>query len=118
MRKVQPVSLAKGLRINQTTAEELLWFRLRDSRLDGYKFRRQQPLDNYIVDFICFEKKLVIEVDGGQHNEEIYKENDKERRVWLEGKGYILLRFWNNEVLGNLEGVLVRIREAMGTPSP
>jgi very-short-patch-repair endonuclease len=120
MRKVQPVSLAKGLRINQTTAEELLWYRLRDSRLDGHKFRRQQPLDDYIVDFICFEKKLVIEVDGGQHNEETAIEKDKSRTEWLEGRGYRVLRFWNNDILTNLDGVMDLVGKAIteGTPSP
>ena len=118
MRKLQRIKQARSLRNNQTKAEELLWFRLRDSRLDKTKFRRQQPMDNYIVDFICFEKKLVIEVDGGQHNEESTADIDQVRTDWLEGRGYKVLRFWNNEVLGNLDGVLWKIREALGTPSP
>ena len=118
MRKLQPLGLARGLRNNQTRAEELLWYRLRNTRLDGIKFRRQRPLDIYIVDFISLKKKLIIEIDGGQHNEEINQDSDKERAAWLESNGYRILRFWSSEVLENLDGVLGRIQEALGTPSP
>ena len=77
--------------------------------MGGFKFRRQQPIGNYIVDFVCFENRIVIEVDGGQHA--IEKEKDSERTKWLESQGFKILRFWNNEVLMNIEGVLEVIRE-------
>jgi len=75
--------------------------------MDGVKFRRQQPIGKYIVDFVSFEKRIVIEVDGGQHSEEV----DKERDQWLNNEGFKVLRFWNNEVLKNTEGVFEVIRD-------
>lgn len=105
---------AKQLRRNMTDAEKLLWYHLRGHRLHGVKFKRQQPLGSYIVDFVSFEKKLVIEVDGGQHSE---SESDKRRDVWLGGQGFRILRFWNNEVLGETESVLEKILHVI-TPSP
>ncbi len=100
------LSNAKALRSNQTDAEGLLWHYLRDKQLGGFKFRRQQPIENYIVDFICFEKKLVIELDGGQHNEESAKKYDQKRTEFLEKNGYKVLRFWNDEIFKNMDGVL------------
>jgi very-short-patch-repair endonuclease len=100
---------AKKLRHRQTEAENILWFRLRNRQLEGAKFRRQQPLGNYIVDFACLDKKLIIEIDGGQHNIEQTKEKDKQRTLWLEKEGYQVLRFWNNDILQNVEGVLISI---------
>jgi len=88
--------------------------KLRNRQLEGVKFRRQQPLCSYIVDFASFERKLIIEIDGGQHNEGKIKERDEERTIRLKEKGYRVMRFWNNDVLTNLEGVLERIREALG----
>jgi very-short-patch-repair endonuclease len=82
---------------------------LKGKNLEGLKFRRQAPIGNYIVDFVAFEKRLVIEVDGGQHAEE-EKNNDILRDAWLNSQGFRVLRFWNNEVLQNLEGVLETIR--------
>jgi very-short-patch-repair endonuclease len=105
---------AKQLRRNMTDAEKLLWYHLRGHRLNGEKFKRQQPLGNYIVDFVSFDKKLVIEIDGGQHFE---SEPDKLRDAWLEGQGFLILRFWNNEVLGETESVLEKILQVI-TPSP
>jgi len=105
---------AKQLRRNMTEAETLLWYHLRGHRLHGVKFKRQQPIGNYIVDFVSFEKKLVIEVDGGQHAE---SESDKQRDDCLQGQGFQILRFWNNEVLGETESVLESILLAV-TPSP
>ncbi len=96
--------IAKTLRKNSTKAERLLWRNLRAKQIDGLKFRRQEPLGDYVVDFICFEKRLVIEVDGGQHMIKVVK--DKERESWLKKKGFKILRFWNNEVLRNIEGIL------------
>ena len=109
MENAVPVTVARGLRQKQTEAEKLLWFKLRNKQLGGVKFRRQQPIGNYIVDFICFEKKLIIEIDGGQHNEALIKENDIQRTKWLEAEGYRVLRFWNSDVMNNAEGVLESI---------
>ncbi len=94
---------ARSLRKNQTDAELMLWQLLRSKRMKGLKFRRQHPIPPYIVDFICTEKKLIIEVDGGQHAEAI--EYDNKRTAFLESKGYKVIRFWNNELLTNKEGV-------------
>jgi len=95
---------ARALRYNPTEAERLLWRQLRFWQIDGYKFRRQQPLGHYIVDFVCLGKRLVVEVDGGQHAEQQMK-YDSERDVWLAAQGFSVLRFWNNEVLKNIDGV-------------
>ncbi|MGB5986276.1 MAG: DUF559 domain-containing protein [Desulfobacterales bacterium] len=96
--------LAKQLRKRATFAENLLWSRLRSKQIEGIKFRRQQPLGNFIVDFVSLEAKVVIELDGGQHAET--RSQDAARDRWLKSKGFTVLRFWNNEVLENLEGVL------------
>ncbi len=101
---------ARSLRRNATDAERLLWRHLRKRQLSGYRFRRQQPVGPYIVDFLCFERRLIVEVDGGQHAESRY---DSERTEWLESKGFRVLRFWNTEVLGNMEGVGHEIVEAL-----
>ena len=101
-------TVAKELRKRSTDAEKLLWKYLRLEQLEGLKFRRQQPIDNYIVDFVCLKKRIIIEVDGGQHSEE--KEKDRERDNYLKKQGFEVLRFWNNEVLTNVEGVLEVIR--------
>jgi very-short-patch-repair endonuclease len=86
-----------------TDAERKLWLLLRDRRLDGFKFRRQVPFGPYILDFVCFEKKLVIEVDGGQHCD---SDADKSRDAYLEAEGYRVVRYWNNDALKNPERVL------------
>jgi very-short-patch-repair endonuclease len=110
-------SLARALRKNSTDAERSLWSRLRARRLDGVKFRRQQALGPYVVDFLCLEPKLVIEVDGGQHAEQI--SNDLQRTAYLKVLGYRVLRFWNHEVLGDPDAVLESIRAALfDIPSP
>ena len=98
--------LAKGLRKRSTDVEQLLWSRLRAGRFEGMKFRRQHPIGQYIADFVCLEKKLIIELDGGQHTlpDEILK--DGQRDAWLEKEGYTVVRFWDNEVLTNTSGVL------------
>jgi len=106
---------SRNLRNNPTDVERLLWQHLRKRQMLGLKFRRQQPVDNYIVDFICLENKLVIEVDGGQHSSQ--QEEDRERDRDLERSGFKVLRFWNNEVLENMEGVLEKIRiNCLGHP--
>jgi len=81
----------------------------------GYKFRRQAVIGPYIVDFVCFEKKLIVEVDGGQHAD---SRNDQERDQWLKQCGYKVLRFWNNDVLGNRNGVVEKINEFLNHPLP
>ncbi|MDP2855169.1 MAG: heme b synthase [Smithellaceae bacterium] len=109
--------LAKNLRVNQTDAEKLIWKKLRSKQLGNIKFRRQQPIGNYIVDFVSFEKKLIIELDGGQHA--IDTQKDEERDKWLTGQGFKVLRFWNNDVLRNIEGVLETIMEKLShSPKP
>jgi very-short-patch-repair endonuclease len=108
--------VAKALRKNFTDTERLLWRHMRAKQMEGYKFRRQEPIGGYIVDFVCQEKKIVIEVDGGQHSVE--RERDIERDKWLEGQGYKVLRFWNNEVLTKINGVLEVIRNSLNHPPP
>ena len=102
---------AKKLRKNMTDAERLLWRHLRNRELGGYKFRRQRPIGPYIVDFVCLEKKLVVEVDGGQHAGQV--ELDSKRSDYLKEKGYRVLRFWNNEVLQATESVLTVILSSL-----
>jgi very-short-patch-repair endonuclease len=104
------VRFAKNLRRNQTDAERQLWFRLRNRRLNGLKFKRQVPIDRYVVDFCCSDARLVIELDGGQHATRIAE--DANRTKTLEAMGYLVLRFWNNDVMQNLDGVL---EEALST---
>lgn len=99
--------LATELRRNQTDAESTIWLALRNRGLAGYKFRRQHPIGPYIVDFYCADARLTIEVDGGQHAEN--KAYDSRRTEYLERAGYRVIRFWNNEVLKNTEGVLETI---------
>ena len=105
---------AKQLRMNSTDAERLLWRVLRSRQLAGHKFRRQQALGGFIVDFVCLEKRLVVEVDGGQHNEPLQAANDSERSTWLEQQGFRVLRFWNHEILREIESVKEAIARALG----
>lgn len=100
--------IAKGLRKSATEAEQRLWNYLKAKQLEGLKFRRQEQIGRFIVDFVCYETGIVVEVDGGQHSNEKLK--DKERTDWLNSQGFIVLRFWNNEVFTNIEGVLEAIR--------
>ena len=95
---------ARRLRNNPTDAERLLWLQLRRRNLGGFKFRRQHPMEGYIVDFASFDAKLVIELDGGQHADAVAYDMERTRRI--EAKGYRVLRFWNNDVLTNFESVL------------
>lgn len=103
--------LARKLRKNQTSQERIMWNLLRNQQFQGLKFRRQYPVGNYIVDFICKEIKLIIEIDGGQHNSEDGIEYDIKRTEYLETKGYKVIRFWNNEIDNNLEGVYQILRD-------
>src|SRR2546429_5169351 len=100
---VPPVATARRLRRDQTDAERKLWFRLRDRRLCGLKFRRQAPINQHIVDFCCAEARLIIEIDGGQHA--IRTAEDLNRTKILEAMGYLVVRFWNRDVIQNIEGV-------------
>ena len=102
---------ARALRANQTEAESRLWQRLRDRQLAGAKFRRQAPVGPYIADFICLAAKLIVEIDGGQHADNA--EADAARTAWLEDQGFRVLRFWNNDVLDNTDGVLEEILAAL-----
>ena len=95
-------TLGKNLRKRPTDAEQLLWEYLKMKQMEVLKFRRQQQLDNYIVDFVCFESRIIIEVDGGQHAE---NNKDRQRDSYLKRNGFKVLRFWNNEVLQNINGV-------------
>lgn len=105
--------LAKDLRNNMTDAERRLWQSLRGQALDGHKFRRQQVLGSYIVDFICLPARLIVEVDGGQHLESA---TDAKRDAWLVEQGFRVMRFWNNDVLLNTEAVLESILAALAAP--
>jgi len=110
---------AKALRKNMTDAEQKLWYHLRGHRFGGAKFKRQKPIGPFIVDFVCLEGRLVIELDGGQHADA--HTYDERRDAWLAANGYRVLRFWNNEVMQELPGVLERIWESLllgDTPSP
>ncbi|MCK0196806.1 DUF559 domain-containing protein [Ancylobacter sp. 6x-1] len=107
------IARARRLHRDQTEVERLLWSRLRDRRLAGWKFRRQVPVGPYVVDFLCADAKLVIELDGGHHTPEA----DAERTRMIEADGYLVIRFWNNDVLENLDGVLRRILESL-RPAP
>ena len=104
------VKVERRLRRNSTDAEMRLWLSLRDRRLNGFKFVRQEAIDDFIVDFVCREKKLIIEVDGGQHAE---SPADRARDARLEAEGYRVLRFWNSDVLGNRHGVLTVIASVL-----
>ncbi|WP_421222864.1 endonuclease domain-containing protein [Aeromonas enteropelogenes] len=103
-------AFAKHLRHNSTLAEQRLWQQLRNRRLAGLKFRRQMPIGPYVVDFICLEQGLVIEVDGSQHNEPENQQYDEARTAYLNQAGLKVIRVWNNNVLGRMEAVLALIR--------
>jgi very-short-patch-repair endonuclease len=105
----------RKLRNNQTDAERRLWQMLKRRQIAGVKFRRQQPIGQFIVDFACFERRVIVEVDGGQHAEQLHY--DEERTHWLEAQGYRVLRFWNNDVLSNTEAVAQAIVEALDKPA-
>ena len=103
---------ARKLRTNMTDAERRLWQVLRLRQVEGLKFRRQFPIGRYIADFVCPERKLIVELDGGQHAEQ--ESYDSERTTWLKSQGFRVVRVWNNEVLMNLEGVKEMIYDALG----
>ena len=102
---------ARNLRRQQTEQEKILWSILRNRQFYGLKFKRQVPIGVYIADFCCNEKKLIIELDGGQHNEPDSIEYDKKRTEFLKGEGYKVIRFWNNDINDNLEGVYTKLQQ-------
>ncbi len=106
-------AFAKHLRRNLTPEEIKLWVALRGRRFENFKFRRQVPIGKYFADFVCQQRKLIVELDGGQHSESEY---DKRRDAWLQTAGYRVLRFWNVDVNQALEGVLLAIFESLNQP--
>ena len=109
---------ARSLRRNITDAERKLWYAIRKRQLDGAKFRRQAPVGDYVVDFICVERRLIIELDGGQHNEPSKRSADEQRTRWLNCQGYHVLRFWNFQVLEEFDDVLECIWQAIRDRAP
>ena len=107
---------ARTLRKSMTDAERRLWSLLRDRQLGGYKFRRQHPLGSYVLDFACVDQQLAVEVDGGQHAVDVAK--DEARTAYLEVRGYRVIRFWNNDVLERIEGVVSEIERTLETCPP
>jgi very-short-patch-repair endonuclease len=118
LKNTLPIHIAKQLRQRQTETEILLWSKLRDRQLLGLKFRRQQCIGNYIVDFACMDKKLLVEIDGGHHNTDETIKKDLDRTMWLKSKGYLVLRFWNNDIMENLDGVVETIIQTLAQKSP
>ena len=117
--KERLLKFAKRMRHQPTNAETLIWTALRGARLQGFKFKRQQPIGSYIVDFVCFKHCVIIEIDGGQHGDEISK--DQARSNWLQSQGFRILRFWNNEVIERQDDVLESILRALreyASPQP
>ncbi len=110
------IDRARELRRNMTDAERLLWRHVRRKQLAGAHFRRQRPIGPFIADFVCVERRLVVELDGGQHAER--GDDDARRTRFLEQRGYRVLRFWNNDVLSNIDGVLRVIAAALESPPP
>ena len=104
--------ISKELRKNQTPWERKLWNEIRNRKTNSLKFRRQFKVGKYITDFCCLEKMLIIELDGGHHNDDSIKKEDAIRQKYLESLGYRVLRFWNNEIDNNLEGVINKIIQA------
>ena len=107
---------ARTLRHNQTATERELWHLLRGRELAGHKFRRQVPLGPYIADFVCLSARLIVELDGGQHGEQILY--DSERTKWLEAQNFRVLRLWNSQVFEEREAVMATILSALTAPSP
>lgn len=115
--KKQLIQLGKNLRNNSTKEEIILWQYLKQKQL-GVKFRRQQPIDKYIADFVCFEKKIIIELDGGQHNSSLGIQKDRSRDLFFTNNGYKVIRIWNNEINQNIEGVIRKIQSEIECPPP
>jgi len=113
---ISPHEFAKSLRRQMTDAERRLWRHLRAGRFQERKFRRQQPVGPYIADFVNFQARIIVEADGGQHLESA---SDAQRDAWFRSQGFVVLRFWNNEILTKIDAVLESIWAAVETsPSP
>lgn len=110
-----PDPRVKQLRVDMTKAERKLWSALRGRRLAGFKFRRQRRIGPFIVDFVCMESRVIVEADGGQHADNAH---DERRTLWLQQRGWRVLRFWNNEILENIDGVQLAILRILEEPSP
>ena len=106
--------LARELRKKMTDTERLLWSKLRGKQFGGFKFRKQAPIGRFIVDFVCFDRKVVVELDGGQHAVSV--EDDKKRSDWLNSQGFRVLRFWNHEVVEDADMVMEAIWLALQMP--
>jgi len=117
-KRVKPIttSKARSLRRGMTDVERLLWRAIRGKQVYACRFRRQHPIGPYIADFACIERRLVVELDGGQHQEQ--NTQDEQRTAYLQSLGWQILRFWNNEVLENLDGVLSTIAEHLSDAPP
>jgi very-short-patch-repair endonuclease len=102
--------MSRKLRANQTDADTKLWNRIRNRQISGFKFVRQEPIGRFICDFVCREQGIVVEVDGGHH---LDSKSDELRDLYLAERGYRVMRFWNNDVLSNIDGVLIVIDEAL-----
>src|SRR6185503_2921307 len=102
-------AIAKRLRANTTPHERILWRALKELPIEGTHFRRQAPIGPYVVDFFCPAKRLIIELDGGHHNDDETAGRDNKRQAWLEQEGYRVIRFWNSDVIGDLNAVMERI---------
>jgi very-short-patch-repair endonuclease len=114
--RTRPTHRAQELRNNATDIEKKLWRHLSRRQLNGFKFSRQMPVGPFICDFMCREAALVVELDGGQHD--TAAGGDAERTRFIESEGYRVIRFWNNDVMGNVDGVLSEILAALELPSP
>jgi very-short-patch-repair endonuclease len=110
------IQRTRQLRRDMSDAEKRLWYHLRGRKMDGHRFRRQVPIGSYIADFACLSARLVIEVDGGQHNEEATETLDGHRTEWLKTKGYRVLRFWNSDVLTDIDSVTETIFNELQLP--
>jgi very-short-patch-repair endonuclease len=112
-----PLDRARQLRKDLTDTERLVWSKLRNRRFAQFKFRRQVPLGNFIVDFVCFDRRLIVELDGGQHT--LQREYDEKRTGWLKSQGFDIVRFWNHEVFQDWDAIEELIwRKLQQNPSP
>jgi very-short-patch-repair endonuclease len=109
---------ARYLRRNRTTAERRLWWQLRDLKEIGFKFRQQVPIGHFIVDFACLSQRLIVELDGGTHSTDLELRRDRARERYPMDQGFRVIRFWNADVMQNMEGVMDTIVAALHTPTP
>jgi very-short-patch-repair endonuclease len=117
-RHLLPNEKARALRKRLTPQEAKLWVKLRELKAFGFHFRRQAPIDRYIVDFVSFSARIIVEVDGGQHGMQEHIQSDRERDAFLRSQGFRVLRFWNSDVDQNLDGVMQSIVDGLKAPTP